>query len=121
MPEEDSKIFNPKRTKAQRKYLRNNMTKSEIILWSELKGRNLLGCKFRRQHGIGDYIVDFYCPELMLAIEVDGESHYTPEGESHDLKRSQYLKNIGIHINPQIKTNLDGVTQKIISFIQRKK
>jgi len=120
----DSKIFNPKHTKAQRKYLRNNMTKAEVILWSKLKGRNLLGYKFRRQHGIGDYIVDFYCPELNLAVEIDGESHYTPKGQAHDEQRQNYLSNLDINTlrftNPQIKKNLDGVIKKIISFVQQK-
>lgn len=118
-----TKIFNPKHTKAKRKHLRNNMTKAEVILWSILKGRNLLDYKFRRQHGIGNYIVDFYCPELKVAIEVDGESHYTFDGVSHDQKRSNYLNDLGIQIlrftNPQIKQNVDGVIDKITSFIRQ--
>lgn len=94
----ESKIFNPKRTKAQRKYLRNNMTKAEVMLWSKLKGRNMLDYKFRRQHGIENYIVDFYCPELNLVIEVDGESHYTLEGKKHDETRTEFLNELDIYI-----------------------
>jgi very-short-patch-repair endonuclease len=108
-----AKIFNPKRTKEKRRYLRNNMTKAEIKLWSALKGRQLLGCKFRRQHGIGDYVVDFYCPALNLAVEVDGESHYTKSGKQHDKKRDQFLTSLHIKIirftNDQIFKNFDGV------------
>jgi len=115
----NEKIFNPKRTKEQRKYLRNNMTQAEVILWSELKGRKVLGYKFRRQHGIGNYIVDFYCPKLNLAIEIDGESHYTQKGKEHDNARSNYLEKLGISIlrfsNPQVKQNLDNVVSKITS------
>ena len=68
------KIHNNKNQKSRRKNLRNNMTKAEIILWSKLKGKQL-GYKFRRQHGIGKYIIDFYCPKLKLIIEVDGDVH----------------------------------------------
>ena len=64
------KIHNIKSQKQRRKNLRNNMTKAEIILWSKLKGKQL-GYKFRRQHGIGKFIVDFYCPVLKMIIEVD--------------------------------------------------
>ncbi|MDZ7657926.1 endonuclease domain-containing protein [Fodinibius sp.] len=118
-----SKIFNPQHTKAQRKYLRNNMTKAEIILWSQLKGRKLLNYKFRRQHGIGDYIVDFYCPEINLVIEVDGESHYTDKGATHDDKRTAFLNDLGIKIlrftNPQIKNNIEGMLEHIITVIKK--
>lgn len=120
---EESKIFNPKRTKAQRKYLRNNMTKAEVMLWSKLKGRNMLDYKFRRQHGIENYIVDFYCPELNLVIEVDGESHYTLEGKKHDETRTEFLNELDIYIlrftNPQVKQNLEGVLKDIISAIKK--
>src|SRR5699024_1538378 len=121
--DKNSKIFNPKRTKKQRKYLRNNMTKAEIILWSKLKGRGLLGYKFRRQHGIGDYIADFYCSKLKLVIEIDGESHYTNSGKTHDQKRTNYLEELGILVlrftNPQVKQNLNGVIDHIITFIKK--
>jgi very-short-patch-repair endonuclease len=54
------------------------MPLAEIILWGRLKGRQLDGYKFRRQSSVEDFIIDFYCPELKLAVEIDGESHYTP-------------------------------------------
>ncbi|NGP90134.1 endonuclease domain-containing protein [Fodinibius halophilus] len=115
--EKKPKIFNPKHTKEKRRYLRNNMTKSEIILWSKIKNRQMCNCKFRRQHGIGNYIVDFYCPALKLVIEVDGESHYTKEGREHDRRRTIFLKELGLYIlrftNEQIKQNLPGVLKKI--------
>lgn len=117
---DNEKIFNPSRTKAQRKYFRNNMTKAEVILWSKLKGRQLLDYKFRRQHRIGNYIVDFYCPKLKLALEIDGESHYTSEGKLHDKKRDKYLEELGISVqkftNVQIKQNLNDVLREIIKL-----
>lgn len=119
---DNDKIFNPKHTKKQRKHLRNNMTRAEVIHWSRLKGRKLKGYKFRRQHGIGNYIVDFYCPKLNLAIEVDGKTHYTSEGKQHDNDKESYLEELGIAIlrftNPQVKQNLDGVINQIASFIR---
>ncbi|MDX1585906.1 MAG: endonuclease domain-containing protein [Balneolaceae bacterium] len=118
------KIFNPKKTKEQRKNLRNNQTASERRLWSALRGRQVLNHKFRRQHGIGNYIVDFYCPTLKLVIEVDGESHFTKKGIRHDRKRDKYLNDLGITIcrfnNLQIHENLEGVLAEIIRIIESK-
>jgi very-short-patch-repair endonuclease len=59
-----------------RKYLRENMTEAELVLWSVLKDKKLCGRKFRRQHSIGFYIADFYCPSENLIIELDGRYHY---------------------------------------------
>ena len=68
--------FNQRERKPTRQQLRSNMPPAEVILWSKLKGRQMLGCKFRRQFGIESYTVDFYSAELKLAIELDGETHY---------------------------------------------
>lgn len=93
------------------------MTKAEIILWSALKNRQLCNRKFRRQHGIGKYIVDFYCPELNLVVEVDGESHYYKSGIQHDEQRNQFLNKLDIKVirftNQQIYDNLDGVLETL--------
>lgn len=67
-------IFNLKTNKKTRKFLRKNMTKTECVLWKELK-RKKIGFKFRRQFGVGPYIIDFYCPQLKFAIELDGDVH----------------------------------------------
>ena len=56
--------------------LRNNMPKAELILWSTLKSKGLDEYKFRRQYSVAQFVVDFYCPRLKLAIEVDGDSHF---------------------------------------------
>lgn len=70
-----TRIYNRAVYKTRRKELRNNPTKTEKILWAFLKGKKLSGYKFRRQYGVGKYIVDFYCPQMKLAIELDGEMH----------------------------------------------
>jgi very-short-patch-repair endonuclease len=103
--------------KAYRKDLRNNMTWSEMRLWSCLRNRKLKGKKFRRQHSIGNYIVDFFCFEEHLAIEVDGTSHDNPSVERYDVERDLYLNKQGIkviRINAMdVKDNLEGVLQEI--------
>ncbi len=67
-----TELNNKKYLKSTRKDLRNNPTSAEKILWEHLKGSNFYGYKFRRQHSIGRYILDFYCPELKISIELDG-------------------------------------------------
>ena len=64
-----------KELKKLARQLRNNMTLSEVLLWNELKQKKMLGYDFDRQHPLGEYIVDFYCKELLLAIEIDGDTH----------------------------------------------
>jgi len=75
--------------------LRKKQTLAEDALWEMLRNRKLDGLKFRRQHQIGDYIVDFFCPEHGLIIELDGAVHSRPERQRHDAKRDAYLKSLG--------------------------
>ena len=72
--------YNP-RLKQIARTLRNNMTLSEILLWQQIKGKKVLGYDFHRQKPIDEYVVDFYCPELKLVIEIDGDSHDGKEKE----------------------------------------
>jgi very-short-patch-repair endonuclease len=74
------------------------MTGPEKRLWSRLRARQLQGIKFRRQHGIGPYIVGFYCPEQSLVIEVDGDSHADAEQIQRDQRRDRYLQSIGLRV-----------------------
>ncbi len=118
-----SDIFNRKTQKIKRQYLRNNATQTERILWSKLKGKQLLGRKFRRQHGIGPFIVDFYCPECKLAIEIDGPIHWTKEAKEYDRRREEYIELHGIHIlrftNSAVVENLDGVLMAIAEEVKK--
>ncbi|KAA3613772.1 MAG: endonuclease domain-containing protein [Calditrichaeota bacterium] len=90
------RLHNLKYLEAKRKELRNQATAAEIRLWKALQKRQLAGRKFRRQHSVGKYILDFYCPAERLCIELDG-AHY---GESirleYDEKRTAFLQSIGI-------------------------
>lgn len=110
------KIFNTKALLVKRVRLRNSMTPQEIILWSRLR-REQLGCKFRRQHAIGNYIVDFYCSKKKLIVELDGWQHTREKDTRYDAKRTLYFENLGLKVvrfwNSEINNNLDGVILKI--------
>ncbi|MFH0952571.1 MAG: endonuclease domain-containing protein [Patescibacteria group bacterium] len=112
-----SLLFNQKLYKDRRKWLRNNRPKPEIILWQYLRKRNLLGYKFRRQHGIGPFIVDFYCPKLRLAIEVDGDSHFVSAAAIiKDKKRQRWIEQRGIRV---IRFRNDKIMYDIASVLER--
>ena len=93
------------------------MSKTEIGLWMGLQGRQLDGFKFRRQHGIGPYVVDFYCAEARLAIELDGDSHSTPEARQYDASRDKFISKQNVKVvrftNREVYENFEGVLQKI--------
>ncbi len=76
--------------------LRNNSTLSEILLWKHLKDKQVRGYSFRRQRPIGNYIVDFFCPDLMLALEIDGMSHDGKRKDIYDKERQKRLEGLGI-------------------------
>jgi len=84
--------------KKNRKHLRNHSTSAEAELWNILKNKKLGGLKFRRQHSVGKYILDFYCPELRLAIELDGEPHADLQNIIRDEERDSYLKDYDITV-----------------------
>ena len=88
--------YNPKLV-ALAKKLRNNMTLGEIALWREIKGKKL-GVRFSRQIPIDQYIVDFYCKDLQLAIEVDGSIHFEEKHQEKDMIRQQKLETLGVTV-----------------------
>jgi very-short-patch-repair endonuclease len=110
--------YNPKLTERARQ-LRNHSTLSEVILWRELKGRQMRGYDFHRQKPLGEFIVDFYSNELMLAIEIDGDSHYGYE--ERDLRRQKKLEQFGITFlrfdDLDIKFHIDVVLKTIEKWI----
>ena len=81
-----------------RKELRRSLTPAEVALWNVLKGSKLDGRKFRRQHGIGNYVLDFYCPAERLAVELDGYHHMTLPGGTHDSERTRFIRHFGIRV-----------------------
>jgi Uncharacterized protein conserved in bacteria len=91
-----NKLYNLPHLKQFRKDLRKDATEAEQVLWQLLRNGALDGRKFRRQHSIGGYILDFYCVSEKLSIELDGEGHFTEEGKAYDTERTAYLKECGI-------------------------
>ena len=92
------RIHNNPKFKKVRKNLRNNATSAEAVLWTILKKKQVGNLKFRRQHSVGKYVLDFYCPEKKLAIELDGEIHIYPGQRSKDLDREEFLNKNGIEV-----------------------
>ncbi len=115
-----TEIFNKSSQRNKRKILRRNISEPEVILWSCLKAHNTKGYKFRRQYSIGRYVVDFYCPKLRLAIEVDGSSHTGKDAKEYDLVRQKDIEELGIKFlrftNEEIKNNLKEVLHRISTF-----
>jgi very-short-patch-repair endonuclease len=103
--------------RAFRRDLRNNATTCERRLWAKLRRRQISGYKFRRQHPIGPYVLDFFCLQRRLAIEVDGDSHYFTRGMLGDRWRTAYLAERGIRVirftNTEIIAELDDVLEAI--------
>jgi very-short-patch-repair endonuclease len=89
-------MFTVDLTLKRAKRLRRPMTPQELGLWLRVKNRQLAGFKIRRQHPIGPYILDFYCAEVRLAVEIDGQTHWSPEQEAHDARRDAWLAEMGI-------------------------
>ena len=81
-----------------RKELRNNGTPAEGRMWLMLKNRQIKGKKFRRQFSVGNFVLDFYCAELKLAVELDGAPHFTSVGVQYDEEREKYLLSQGIKV-----------------------
>ena len=111
------KINNLPYLKTFRRELRNNLTPAEATLWKHLQRKQLGGRKFRRQHSIGNYIVDFYCPAERLAIELDGQGHYTATGQEKDAERTAFLNEFDVNVirfeNKWVFRDLEGVLEEI--------
>ena|ERR1700741_4425485 len=114
----ENQSHNKRILKSIRKKLRNNPTSGEDLLWQALKGSKLEGRKFRRQHSIGKYVVDFYCPSENLILEVDGDIQQIEEVKEKDLVREKYLIDLGFKIvriqNDDVFRNLTLVLNGII-------
>jgi len=112
-----TRVYNRKVQKKLRQRLRNEAPKAERLLWWRFRGKQVDGLKFRRQYGVGNYVIDLYCPEAKLAVEVDGESHFDPVAEANDARRQEFIESFGIHVlrftNPEVYEQLDAVVDEI--------
>lgn len=119
-PAKVTKIYNKSPEKQKRKRLRNQMPSAEVVLWSRLRKREISGFKFRRQYGVGPYVVDFYCPELKLAVELDGDSHFQEGATEYDGNRQETIEQLGIRFlrftNLDVYKNLNLETYRWFNF-----
>ena len=115
-------LYNRTKVKAKRQRLRNNMTEAEKVLWLYLRKRQVLGYKFRRQYSVGGFIIDFYCTELKLAIEVDGSIHLKEDIIIYDKQREWILRSVGIKFlrftNTQVTKELNKTIKTISKYIE---
>jgi len=116
-------LYNDPSTKLDQRRLKKNATDAERKLWNMLRSRRMAGLKFFRQYGAGPYILDFYCPERKLAIEVDGGQHAGIYGQQHDAHRDKYLKELNIRVirfwNNDGLQNIEGVGQRIKEEVEK--
>ena len=117
-----TEIFNRRSEKETRQLLRNSSPSAELILWSKLKSRQICDRRFRRQFSVGPYVVDFYCPALKFAIEIDGDSHFHPGEQEKDRQRQEHNESFGIQFlrfgNNEVRENLRGVLEGIYRKIR---
>jgi very-short-patch-repair endonuclease len=118
-----TELFNKTSEKAKRQRLRNDMPPAEKLIWARLRGRQIDGCKFRRQYSVGAFVIDFYVPELKLAIEIDGSSHDGEEAQAYDAQRQFYIESKGIRFlrftNRQVYQELDAVVEAIELVVEK--
>ncbi|HSY17764.1 MAG TPA: DUF559 domain-containing protein [Candidatus Acidoferrales bacterium] len=109
---------------ANARRLRRRQTDEEKDLWGALKAGRFAGFKFRRQHPLGIYWLDFFCPTAKLSIELDGSQHGFPEQRQHDIEREKYLAAQGIEEmrfwNRQWRTNREGILLEIWNALHRR-
>jgi len=100
--------------------LRKNQTSAEELLWSRLRRHQLRGLKFKRQHRIGRYIVDFYCGELNLVVELEGAIHEKPLQREYDKKRFEEFEILGLNVvrvkNKEVLENIEEVLNRILTL-----
>ena len=107
--------------KERARQLRQNMTPGEIALWKHLKGKQMCGYDFDRQRPIDEFIVDFYCKQLMLAIEIDGSSHDSEEAQQRDAERQARLESLGVRFlrfrEEDVCREVEGVLEAIEDWV----
>lgn len=106
----------------KRRALRQRSPEMERVLWQMLRGRRLNNLKFRRQYSVGPYVLDFYCPILKLALEIDGFSHDGPDAQEYDAERQRYIEAHGIRFlrfpNASVHTDPKSVLAAIASYTE---
>ena len=114
-----AKLHNRKYLKNYRRELRNNLTSAEASLWKLIKSKQLEGRKFRRQHSIGNYIVDFYCPSEKIAIELDGDGHFSDAGYNKDQEKKEFLVKNAIRLIRFENNEVFDATEAVLELIKK--
>jgi len=124
MPRIQPTLINPRSTKEKRRELRKPLTEPELMLWQHVRTRQLGGFYFRRQHGVGPYIVDFCCVSARLIVELDGAQHQSAEASVYDSERTKYLESLGYRVlrfdNVEVYRSLDRVLGRILELLSER-
>jgi very-short-patch-repair endonuclease len=103
------------------RFLKRVMTEAEKVLWDQLRGRSFHNFKFRRQHPIASYIVDFYCHSKKLVVEIDGSIHQVDDNPQYDKARTEELESFGVKVirfkNADVQNNLSNVLKEILDAL----
>jgi len=114
-----SQLYNKKKLEGRRQNLRKQQTEAERIFWNIVRGRKFSNLKFRRQFSVGPYILDFYCPEIGLAVEIDGGQHATEV--AYDDARTKFINKLGIKVirfwNNDLTKNASGVYDELARIV----
>ena len=102
------------------KSMRTNATDAESLMWQLLRAKRFMNLKFRRQHVIAPYIVDFYCHELGLVIELDGSQHNTEDGQAYDIERTKFLEALGLKVVRYWNSDVLGNTGEVLEDLWRR-
>ena len=106
------------------RHLRHQPTWAEKPMWRWLRGRRFSGYKFRRQHPQGRYVLDFFCEEARLVVELDGSQHGHPERQRHDAEREAYLASLSIKVlrfwNSSLRRNAESIRNRIFEELQQR-
>ena len=111
--------FNKSSQTEKRRKLRQNQTNAEELVWRFIRNRQLLGYKFKRQYSVDHFVIDFFCSDLKLAIEIDGGSHNSPEQRKKDIVRQKYLEAFNINFVRVKDEELFGNPNKAFDKIEQ--
>ena len=113
-------MYNDQKLKPLRQDLRKRETDAERKLWYFLRGRRMAGLRFFRQYSAGPYILDFFCPKMRVAIELDGGQHNDPDRKEYDAARTSFLQGLDIQVvrfwNSEVSRNIEGVLDTILAI-----
>jgi very-short-patch-repair endonuclease len=116
-----TRIFNKSSEREKRQRLRHEMPQAELILWSQVRGKQVHDCRFRRQYSVGPFVIDFYAPSIKLAIELDGATHDSVESQEYDAGRQEQIESLGITFlrfsNDEVYHNLSSVLNRIAATV----